>query len=126
MAKSFEERYDVKALSVQADLSNLEAPKRLVEAAKSQFADTSDHFQIDIIVNNAATVNAQSINALDLDLFDATYNLNCKAPALLVKVHVPIYQPTALAALSISRARLLRGVYGGRRHMPELRVLWKR
>jgi NAD(P)-dependent dehydrogenase (short-subunit alcohol dehydrogenase family) len=40
-------------------------------------------------VNNAAVVNAQPIHELDLDLWDATFNLNCKAPALLIKAAYP-------------------------------------
>jgi NAD(P)-dependent dehydrogenase (short-subunit alcohol dehydrogenase family) len=93
LAKSFEEKYNVKALSVKADLSKPEAPQHVVDSAKAHFSDASGRFQIDIIVNNAAIVNAQAIDQLDLDMFDATFNLNCKAPALLVKAAFP-YLPT--------------------------------
>ncbi|KAF2642061.1 short chain dehydrogenase [Massarina eburnea CBS 473.64] len=93
LAKRFESEYKVKALPVHADLSKLEAPQQLVDAAKAHFSNASGGFQIDIIVNNAATVNAQSLKDLDVELWDATFNLNAKAPALLVKAAFP-YLPT--------------------------------
>ncbi|KAF2125178.1 short chain dehydrogenase [Dothidotthia symphoricarpi CBS 119687] len=89
LAKSFEAKYNVKAVAVRADLSNPAAPQQLVDAAKGHFADSKGRFQIDIIVNNAATVNAQPIDALDVDAWDATFNLNCKAPVLLIKAAFP-------------------------------------
>lgn len=89
LAKSFTDKYNVRALPVKADLSKPEAPQQLIDAAKSYFAHEDGSFQIDIIVNNAAVVNAQGVDVLDLDLFDATFNLNCKAPALLVKAAFP-------------------------------------
>ncbi|WYZ43249.1 hypothetical protein EsH8_VI_000948 [Colletotrichum jinshuiense] len=112
LAKDFETKYNVKALPVQADLSKPEAPQQLVDAAKAHFTDANGKFQIDIIVNNAATVNAQGIDQLDLDLFDATFNLNCKAPALLVKAAFP-YLPTDRSGriVNISSATTTWGVW---------------
>ncbi|KAL1592715.1 hypothetical protein SLS60_011131 [Paraconiothyrium brasiliense] len=112
LAKSFEEKYSVKALPVKADLSKPEAPQHVVDSAKAHFSDASGRFQIDIIVNNAATVNAQGIDQLDLDMFDATFNLNCKAPALLVKAAFP-YLPTDRSGriVNISSATTTWGVW---------------
>lgn len=89
LAKKFNDKYGVRALPVKADLSKPESPQQVVDAAKAYFTDASGRFQIDIIVNNAAIVNAQGIDQLDLELFDATFNLNCKAPALLIKAAFP-------------------------------------
>ncbi|KAF1969112.1 short chain dehydrogenase, partial [Bimuria novae-zelandiae CBS 107.79] len=112
LARSFEEKYNVKALPVKADLSKPEAPQHMVDSAKAHFADASGRFQIDIIVNNAATVNAQGIDQLDLELFDATFNVNCKAPALLVKAAFP-YLPTDRSGriVNISSATTTWGVW---------------
>ncbi|GKT48706.1 L-xylo-3-hexulose reductase [Colletotrichum spaethianum] len=112
LAKDFETKYNVKALPVKADLSKPEAPQQLVDAAKAHFTDANGRFQIDIIINNAATVNAQGIDQLDLDLFDATFNLNCKAPALLVKASFP-YLPTDRSGriVNISSATTTWGVW---------------
>ncbi|KXJ93464.1 short chain dehydrogenase [Microdochium bolleyi] len=93
LAKKFETEYNVKALPVRVDISKPDGPQKVVDAAKAHFADAAGKFQIDIIVNNAATVNAQSLEDLDLDLFQATFDLNCRAPALLIKAAIP-YLPT--------------------------------
>ncbi|KAK1978711.1 short chain dehydrogenase [Colletotrichum cereale] len=112
LVKDFETKYNVKALPVKADLSKSESPQQLVDAAKAHFTDANGRFQIDIIINNAATVNAQGIDQLDLDLFDATFNLNCKAPALLVKASFP-YLPTDRSGriVNISSATTTWGVW---------------
>ncbi|GJD00152.1 Short chain dehydrogenase [Colletotrichum higginsianum IMI 349063] len=112
LAKDFEAKYNVRALAVKADLSKPEAPQQLVDAAKAHFTDANGRFQIDILINNAATVNAQGIDQLDLDLFDATFNLNCKAPALLVKASFP-YLPTDRSGriVNISSATTTWGVW---------------
>ncbi|KAK2034857.1 short chain dehydrogenase [Colletotrichum zoysiae] len=112
LAKDFEAKYNIKALPVKADLSKSDAPQQLVNAAKAHFTDANGRFQIDIIINNAATVNAQGIDQLDLDLFEATFNLNCKAPALLVKAAFP-YLPTDRSGriVNISSATTTWGVW---------------
>lgn len=48
---------------------------------------------MDIIINNAAIVNAQPIEELDIDLFQQTFDLNVRAPALLIKAAF-LYLPT--------------------------------
>jgi 3-oxoacyl-[acyl-carrier protein] reductase len=89
LAKKFESEYNVKSLAVRADLGEIGSPQLIVDTAKAHFARADGSFQIDIIVNNAAIVNAQPIHELDLDLWDATFNLNCRAPALLIKAAYP-------------------------------------
>lgn len=111
LAKSFEEKYNVQALPVQADLSEASAPAQLVKAAKAHFGKDGN-FQIDIIVNNAAIVNAQSLHELDLDLFQQTFDLNCRAPALLIKAAFP-YLPNDRSGriVNISSATTTWGVW---------------
>lgn len=84
--------YNITALPVRADLLDPSAPAALVEAAKAHFSK-SGPFQIDILINNAAIVNAQPIQDLDIDLFQQTFDLNVRAPALLIKAAFP-YLPT--------------------------------
>jgi NAD(P)-dependent dehydrogenase (short-subunit alcohol dehydrogenase family) len=112
LAKDFETKYNVKALPVQADLSKIDGPQTVVDAAKAHFTDASGRFQIDIIVNNAAIVNAQSLVDLDLDLFQTTFDLNCRAPALLIKAAIP-YLPTDRSGriVNISSATTTWGVW---------------
>lgn len=94
---------------MRADLSDASAPAALVEAARAHFGDD---FRIDIIVNNAATVNAQALDALDVDLFQQTFDLNCRAPALLIKAALP-YLPTDRSGriVNISSATTTWGVW---------------
>lgn len=91
LAAHLSKTYNVRALPVRADLLDPSAPAALVEAAKEHFTNPSatPSFQIDIIINNAAVVNAQPIQELDVELWDQTFNLNCKAPALLIKAAFP-------------------------------------
>ncbi|KAL6154628.1 hypothetical protein ACJQWK_00934 [Exserohilum turcicum] len=91
LAAHLSKTYNVKALPVRADLLDPSAPAALVEAAKKHFSNpaATPAFQIDILINNAALVNAQPINELDVELWDQTFNLNCKAPALLIKAAFP-------------------------------------
>ncbi|KAK8120151.1 3-oxoacyl-(acyl-carrier-protein) reductase [Apiospora kogelbergensis] len=112
LAKDFESKYNIKALTVQADLSKAEGPQQVVDAAKGHFAKDG-RFQIDIIVNNAATVNGQRLDELDLDLFQQTFDLNCRAPALLIKAAFP-YLPTDRSGriVNITSATTHWGVFG--------------
>lgn len=91
LAAHLSKTYKIKALPVRADLLDRSAPQAVVDAAKAHFTDPAakTRFQIDIIINNAAVVNAQPIQELDVELWDQTFNLNCKAPALLIKAAFP-------------------------------------
>ena len=88
LATKLSSAYNITALPVRADLLDPSAPALLVETAKAHFSK-SGRFQIDILVNNAAIVNAQPIHELDLDLFQQTFDLNVRAPALLIKAAFP-------------------------------------
>lgn len=88
LAKKISSEHNITALPVRADLLDASAPQQLIDAAKSHFT-RNGRFQIDILINNAAIVNAQPINELDISLFQQTFDLNVRAPALLIKAAFP-------------------------------------
>jgi len=92
LAQKLSSTYNITALPVRADLLDASAPQQVIDAAKSHFTQNG-RFQIDILINNAAIVNAQPINELDISLFQQTFDLNVRAPALLIKAAFP-YLPT--------------------------------
>jgi NAD(P)-dependent dehydrogenase (short-subunit alcohol dehydrogenase family) len=91
LANHLSTTYNITALPVRADLLDPSAPATIVNAAKAVFTNptATPSFQIDILINNAAVVNAQPIQELDVELWDQTFNINCKAPALLIKAAFP-------------------------------------
>ncbi|KAF9694035.1 hypothetical protein EKO04_008038 [Ascochyta lentis] len=88
LAKKLSAEHNITAVPIRADLLDPAAPQQLIDAAKSHFSKNGK-FQIDILINNAAIVNAQPIQDLDLDLFQQTFDLNVRAPALLIKAAFP-------------------------------------
>ncbi|KAF2999840.1 hypothetical protein E8E13_007203 [Curvularia kusanoi] len=92
LATKLSATYNVSALPIRADLMDPSAPALLIQKAKEHFG-RSGAFQIDILINNAAIVNAQPIQDLDIDQFQQTFDLNVRAPALLIKAAYP-YLPT--------------------------------
>ncbi|KZM20634.1 uncharacterized protein EKO05_0010898 [Ascochyta rabiei] len=88
LAKKLSTEHHITAVPIRADLLNPAAPQQLIDAAKAHFSKNG-HFQIDILINNAALVNAQPIQELDLALFQQTFDLNVRAPALLIKAAFP-------------------------------------
>lgn len=79
---------------------------------KAHFISKDGKFQIDILINNAPTVNAQAIHELDIDQFQATFDLNCRGLALLVKAAYP-YLPNERSGriVNISSATTTWGVW---------------
>ena len=66
----------------QDDLSDLDAPERLAEAARSAFG------RIDGIVNNAAWVIRSNLDTTDAALFDRAVAVNLRAPLLLIRASI--------------------------------------
>jgi NAD(P)-dependent dehydrogenase (short-subunit alcohol dehydrogenase family) len=62
--------YNLVAVPIRADLLDPIAPAALIQAAKDHFVNPEGMFQVDMLTNNAAIVNAQPIEDLDLFLFD--------------------------------------------------------
>src|ERR1700722_986081 len=86
-----------RAASIEADLADLSAPKRIVEKA------LADYGTVDILVNNAGVVSASDPRPL-VDFRDEFWNLtltvNLTAPYLLCKMLLPTF-------LSKKRGRII-------------------
>jgi NAD(P)-dependent dehydrogenase (short-subunit alcohol dehydrogenase family) len=65
------------------DLSDAEAPRRIVDAALSAFG------RLDAIVNNAAWIVRSNLETTDAALFDRCMAVNVRAPMLLIKAAMP-------------------------------------
>lgn len=89
VVNELESKFNIKAISVRADLSSLEGPQNLVELAKSNFSDDNGKFQIDIIINNAGVTNPEPLEGLTVEAFDGAFHINTRGPALLVQAAIP-------------------------------------
>ncbi|KAH7394016.1 hypothetical protein DE146DRAFT_679299 [Phaeosphaeria sp. MPI-PUGE-AT-0046c] len=72
------------AIIVQADLSHVDAPEKIVSATVQAFGDS-----IDILVNNAGVLNANPIAETTAESYAAVFDVNVRAPLLMVKAVVP-------------------------------------
>jgi len=83
------------ALALQADLTEPEAAKHVVAAVMARFG------RIDLIVNNAATIEMTPTDSFDAEAHTRIYATNAIAPATLLAAALPHLQPGA-AVVSIS------------------------
>ena len=67
------------AIRLAADLRDPDACRRLVHDAARELGG------LDIVVNNAATLVRREFQALELDDFDAAWEVNLRAPALIMQ-----------------------------------------
>ena len=67
------------AIRLAADLRDPDACRRLVHDAARELGG------LDIVVNNAATLVRREFRALELDDFDAAWEVNLRAPALIMQ-----------------------------------------
>ncbi|KAJ9136940.1 3-oxoacyl-(Acyl-carrier protein) reductase [Pleurostoma richardsiae] len=91
-------------IAVQADLSTVEGPAQLVQAAVIRFG------VINILVNNAAVVPHCPTWEVSPEVWDKTFNLNARGTFLLTQAvlpHLPPYKPSSPPSQS--------GVKGGSR-----------
>ncbi|KAF2641423.1 NAD(P)-binding protein [Massarina eburnea CBS 473.64] len=72
------------AIVVQADLSTVEAPDKIVSATTEAFGE-----HIDILVNNAAVLLPGSILDATANDYAATFDVNVRGPLLMTKAVVP-------------------------------------
>jgi 3-oxoacyl-[acyl-carrier protein] reductase len=82
---------DIKSLNngsdahiVQADLSKIDAPEKIVAATLEAFGD-----KIDILVNNAGVVFAKAITETSVEDYATIFDVNVRAPLLMIKAAVP-------------------------------------
>ncbi len=66
-------------LAVHADLADLSAPDLLVSATLSCFG------RLDALVNNASAFFPTPLGTIDIDQWDALFNVNARAPLLLAQ-----------------------------------------
>jgi 3-oxoacyl-[acyl-carrier protein] reductase len=72
------------ACIVQADLAKIEAPEQIVAATREAFGD-----KIDILVNNAGVLWATPIEQMTPEDYAGIFDVNVRAPFLLIKAVVP-------------------------------------
>jgi NAD(P)-dependent dehydrogenase (short-subunit alcohol dehydrogenase family) len=77
------------------DLSDPQAPQRLIEAALHAFGP------LDGLVNNAAIVATGNIDSTDAALFDRMLAVNTRAPLLLIKAALPHLAKTKGSVVNI-------------------------
>jgi 3-oxoacyl-[acyl-carrier protein] reductase len=70
--------------TVQADLSKLDAPEKIVKATQKAFGD-----KIDILINNAGVLEKKSVAEMTAEDFAAIFDVNVRAPFLLTGAVVP-------------------------------------
>lgn len=74
-----------KAHSVKANLSTIEGPKALVDAA----IDWSPNGKIDILVNNAGVEAVKTLTELTVEDYDKVYNTNVRGTILVTQAVIP-------------------------------------
>jgi 3-oxoacyl-[acyl-carrier protein] reductase len=70
--------------TVQADLSQLDAPEKIVKATLEAFGD-----KIDILINNAGVLYNKSVKDMTAEDYSKTFDVNVRAPFLLTGAVVP-------------------------------------
>jgi 3-oxoacyl-[acyl-carrier protein] reductase len=70
--------------TVQADLSKLDAPEKIVKATREAFGD-----KIDILINNAGVLYNKSIADMTGEDYASIFDVNVRAPFLLTGAVVP-------------------------------------
>jgi 3-oxoacyl-[acyl-carrier protein] reductase len=69
---------------VQADLSRIDAPEKIVAATVEAFGES-----IDILVNNAGVLTAKPITETSAEDYAAVFDVNVRAPLFMIKAVVP-------------------------------------
>jgi meso-butanediol dehydrogenase / (S,S)-butanediol dehydrogenase / diacetyl reductase len=88
-----------RALVVVADLAEPDEPRRVVEAV---LADTA---RLDIVINNAASLQRKYLPDVTLDEFDGMLALNVRAPYFLVQAALPaLRRSPAAVVVNVSSA----------------------
>ena len=77
------------------DLSDSEAPERIVAAALEAFG------RLDGLVNNAAFIPRSNVQTTDAALFDAVMAVNVRAPMLLIRAALPLLKRSQGCVLNI-------------------------
>ncbi|KAH6096721.1 hypothetical protein HBI65_096750 [Parastagonospora nodorum] len=90
------------AKMVQADLSRIDAPEKIVVATLEAFGD-----EIDILVNNAGVLTAKPVAETTAEDYAAIFDVNVRAPLLMTKAVVPhLRAPGRIINMSSVGARM--------------------
>ena len=76
------------AAKVQADLRQVDAPRKIVQATRSAFGD-----HIDILINNAGGELVRGLGDITVDDFSYVYDLNVRAVLLMSQEVLPYLRP---------------------------------
>ncbi|KAJ4365347.1 hypothetical protein N0V83_008968 [Neocucurbitaria cava] len=88
LAVELESHHSVKTSLAQVDITTPTGPEQLIEQAKSTFTKDG-RFQIDILINNAGVVNPAPMGSVTLSAFNATFDLNARAPLFVLQAAMP-------------------------------------
>lgn len=110
-----------KSIAVEADLSTVDGPRRLVEGAVAAFG------KIDILVNNAGLAVNKQFELQNLDDWDLLVNLNGRGTFLLTKeflkhinkdeASAPFSRIINIVSISAREAPALQTIYSGTKGM---------
>lgn len=89
LASEIQTKHNVKTLLAQVDITTPSGPETLITLTKSTFTDSSGHFQIDILINNAGVVNPAPMGSITLADYEATFSLNARAPLFVLQAALP-------------------------------------
>lgn len=79
LKKTVEEKYNIKALVIKADVSNEEEVKNMISAIKQNFN------KIDVLVNNAGIVYDRAFEDIKISEFERTLKVNIIGAFIVVK-----------------------------------------
>ena len=89
------------AIKVQADLRDVEAPEKIVQATTKAFGDS-----VDILVNNAGFQSTRKLEDITIDDFSQHYDLNVRAVILMCKAVLPhLRRPGRIINISSTGSR---------------------
>ncbi|KAI9666820.1 MAG: hypothetical protein M1831_001596 [Alyxoria varia] len=120
LARNFQEKYKIRVLPVQANLSEENGPRQLVSKAKEFFTgEAAEEFKISIVVNNAGLAIQGAVGGIGIDDFLSQYRLNVWGPLDLMQAALP-YLPhdrsariVNVSSTSSSIGPFQQSVYGG-------------
>lgn len=89
------------AIGVQCNLTDLDAPKQIVDATVKAFGH-----HIDILVNNAAAISNSFVADITPQHFDEIFHLNVRAPLMTIQAVLPhLRRPGRIINISSVAAR---------------------
>ncbi|RPA84292.1 short chain dehydrogenase [Ascobolus immersus RN42] len=120
LAERLAAEFGIQTTIVQASVGELDAAKKIVDAALELAAKIPDHGKvIDIIINNAGVARNDPLGKITVEEFNRQYKVNVLGPLLLVQEALP-YLPTDrsgrivnLSSVSATQGFLEQTVYGG-------------